>query len=185
MEKRWDCPGAGEGKENGMDRIFSAVQEHLEAGEDAVLCRVVNTAGSTPRGPGARMAVFSSGSAQGTVGGGAVELADHRGGPAVPPPSPPRASASPQPGPRGRRGDIGMICGGEADSAPAAAHAGGRAADGGGRPGRRQRGERLAGDGVYRRRGLDHVRGPGGAGGAAPGPAGIPAGPAGPVRLSL
>ena len=97
-----------------MDRIFSAVQEHLEAGEEAVLCRVVNTAGSTPRGPGARMAVFSSGSAQGTVGGGAVELQTtvealrslrhRRRGFCV----------SYSLAPVGGEGDIGMICGGEA-----------------------------------------------------------------------
>ena len=42
-------------------------------GEDLVLCTIIASSGSTPRGSGAKMAVFADGSTQGTVGGGAVE----------------------------------------------------------------------------------------------------------------
>lgn len=56
-----------------MESIFLPISRHLAAGESAVLCRVVSADGSTPRGPGAAMAVFSAGAA-GTIGGGPVEL---------------------------------------------------------------------------------------------------------------
>ena len=46
----------------------------LEAGERVIWCVILSAQGSTPQGPGARMAVFSDGSSLGTVGGGAVEL---------------------------------------------------------------------------------------------------------------
>ncbi len=46
----------------------------LSAGEDVVLCTIIASSGSTPRGSGAKMAVFADGSATGTVGGGAVEF---------------------------------------------------------------------------------------------------------------
>ncbi len=42
-------------------------------GERVVWCVIVSAEGSTPRGVGAKMAVFADGSAWGTVGGGAVE----------------------------------------------------------------------------------------------------------------
>lgn len=51
-------------------RIISA----LESGERAVLCTILASSGSAPRGAGARMAVFEDGSTVGTVGGGKVEL---------------------------------------------------------------------------------------------------------------
>ena len=56
-----------------MESIFLPISQHLADGESAVLCRVVSADGSTPRGPGAAMAVFSDGAA-GTIGGGPVEL---------------------------------------------------------------------------------------------------------------
>lgn len=56
-----------------MKALFEAILAALERGEDAVLCSIVASAGSTPRGRGAKMAVFLNGSTMGTVGGGAVE----------------------------------------------------------------------------------------------------------------
>ena len=56
-----------------MKQLISSVLEHLRAGEKAVLCSILASSGSSPRGAGARMAVFADGSFLGTVGGGAVE----------------------------------------------------------------------------------------------------------------
>ena len=39
-----------------------------------MLCSILASSGSTPRGAGAKMAVFADGHTEGTVGGGAVEL---------------------------------------------------------------------------------------------------------------
>ena len=57
-----------------MSGLFSQIRDRLKAGEAAVLCRIMDASGSTPRGAGARMAVFQDGSTSGTIGGGAVEL---------------------------------------------------------------------------------------------------------------
>lgn len=51
------------------DKLITAV----ENGERAVLCTLMASSGSSPRGAGARMAVFEDGSTYGTVGGGQVE----------------------------------------------------------------------------------------------------------------
>ena len=56
-----------------MSGLFSRIADHLRAGEAAVLCRIIDASGSTPRGAGARMSVFQDGSTAGTIGGGAVE----------------------------------------------------------------------------------------------------------------
>ena len=53
-----------------MERVVTAVGR----GERVVLCTVLASSGSSPRGAGARMAVFEDGTALGTVGGGRVEL---------------------------------------------------------------------------------------------------------------
>ena len=45
----------------------------LQQGRNVVLCSIIASSGSTPRGTGAKMAVFEDGSTLGTVGGGAVE----------------------------------------------------------------------------------------------------------------
>lgn len=58
-----------------MKEFFSALAECLSAGSAAMLCIVTEAAGSTPRGAGTMMAVFSSGETLGTIGGGAVEYA--------------------------------------------------------------------------------------------------------------
>ena len=46
----------------------------LKAGERVVWCVILSAEGSTPRGAGAKMAVFENGLSIGTVGGGALEL---------------------------------------------------------------------------------------------------------------
>jgi len=49
------------------------MRDTLRSGGDLVLCTIIASSGSTPRGSGAKMAVFADGSTLGTVGGGAVE----------------------------------------------------------------------------------------------------------------
>lgn len=56
-----------------MRELLTHTLAALERGECAVLCTVLSASGSSPRGSGARMAVFADGTALGTVGGGAVE----------------------------------------------------------------------------------------------------------------
>lgn len=57
-----------------MKVLVQKVMNAVEHGEPVVLCTILASSGSSPRGAGARMAVFSDGSTCGTVGGGAVEL---------------------------------------------------------------------------------------------------------------
>lgn len=57
-----------------MKTILHAMLTALERGESCVLCSIFATSGSSPRGAGAKMAVFADGTTLGTVGGGAVEL---------------------------------------------------------------------------------------------------------------
>lgn len=56
-----------------MKRLFPALRDVLSRAEEAVLCSILASRGSTPRGTGAHMAVFAGGQSLGTVGGGAVE----------------------------------------------------------------------------------------------------------------
>ena len=56
-----------------MKTIFTALQDQLQRGGCAVLCSILASSGSAPRGEGAKMAVFPDGSTVGTIGGGAVE----------------------------------------------------------------------------------------------------------------
>ena len=56
-----------------METILSAMLDALERGERVVLCSILASSGSSPRGAGARMAVFANGHTLGTIGGGAVE----------------------------------------------------------------------------------------------------------------
>lgn len=53
--------------------FFSALTDCIRQGGAPVLCTIVDSAGSAPRGAGARMALLSNGTWIGTVGGGAVE----------------------------------------------------------------------------------------------------------------
>lgn len=57
-----------------MKKIFNTLRQELEAGRAAVLCGIVASHGSTPRGAGARMLVLKGGETSGTIGGGAVEV---------------------------------------------------------------------------------------------------------------
>lgn len=57
-----------------MKKLFRTLLEHLQADEPVVLCCILASSGSTPRGAGAKMAVFQDGSTIGTIGGGAIEL---------------------------------------------------------------------------------------------------------------
>lgn len=52
-----------------LDSIIAALESRLPV----VLVSVIASSGSTPRGAGAMMAVFTDGTATGTIGGGAVE----------------------------------------------------------------------------------------------------------------
>lgn len=57
-----------------MKHIIQPILEALERGESVVLCSILAASGSSPRGAGAKMAVFADGHTVGTVGGGAVEF---------------------------------------------------------------------------------------------------------------
>lgn len=94
-----------------MKNLFTALHDELCALRCAVLCSIVASSGSTPRGAGAKMLVMSDGKTIGTIGGGAVEY---------------RAAQAAQELFRTRRSriqayrlspgdiaDIGMICGGD------------------------------------------------------------------------
>lgn len=56
-----------------MKRLFEKVLTALKKEEKVVLCTILASSGSSPRGAGARMAVFADGRIAGTVGGGEVE----------------------------------------------------------------------------------------------------------------
>lgn len=57
-----------------MREFFRQIVHELEAGGPAVLVTLLESDGSTPRGTGAMMAVFSDGRFTGTIGGGNVEF---------------------------------------------------------------------------------------------------------------
>ncbi len=57
-----------------MIDLLKTVLSRLDAGEPAVLCSILASSGSSPRGAGAKMAVLKDGTTCGTIGGGAVEL---------------------------------------------------------------------------------------------------------------
>lgn len=56
-----------------VKQIFSALCRALSSGYGAVLCSIIASEGSAPRGAGAKMLVTEDGLTVGTVGGGAVE----------------------------------------------------------------------------------------------------------------
>ena len=56
-----------------MREFIRAVVHALEDGQSVELVTVLESHGSTPRGAGAMLAVFSDGRTTGTVGGGNVE----------------------------------------------------------------------------------------------------------------
>ena len=57
-----------------MKALFTAIRDALSGGGDVVLSSIIASSGSTPRGSGAKLALFADGSTKGTVGGGAVEF---------------------------------------------------------------------------------------------------------------
>ena len=57
-----------------MKKLLEETIRRMRKGERVVWCVILSSEGSTPRGPGAKMAVFEDGTTVGTVGGGAVEL---------------------------------------------------------------------------------------------------------------
>ena len=61
-----------------MREFLREILHALEAGEPVELVSVVRSSGSTPRGAGAMMAVFTDGHAAGTVGGGNAEFASQK-----------------------------------------------------------------------------------------------------------
>ena len=94
-----------------MKNLLSPMLSALERGETVVLCTVLKSAGSTPRGAGAHMAVFADGHTEGTVGGGAVEFSVTKLAEQV------RAEGTDRireyrltPG---ETADLGMVCGGD------------------------------------------------------------------------
>lgn len=56
-----------------MKQILDAMLASLNGGESVVLCSIFASSGSSPRGAGAKMAVFADGHTMGTIGGGKVE----------------------------------------------------------------------------------------------------------------
>ena len=94
-----------------MKEILTAMLAALGRGERVVLCSIFASSGSSPRGAGAKMAVFADGHTLGTVGGGAVEMLSAQ-----------RALDAIRTGDNELRrydlhpndvSDIGMICGGQ------------------------------------------------------------------------
>lgn len=68
-------PGRGLVQYFGVRKVTEALLDLLQAGEAGALATVVETQGSTPQRPGARMLLRQDGSLVGTVGGGAIEQA--------------------------------------------------------------------------------------------------------------
>ena len=56
-----------------MKILISSITEIVQRKENCMLLSVIAGSGSTPRGAGAKMAVFADGSSIGTIGGGALE----------------------------------------------------------------------------------------------------------------
>jgi xanthine dehydrogenase accessory factor len=56
-----------------MKKLFSNIYAKVKKGEDIVLVSIIADSGSTPRGAGAKMAIYKDGTSVGTIGGGAVE----------------------------------------------------------------------------------------------------------------
>jgi xanthine dehydrogenase accessory factor len=56
-----------------QDEVFSEIEKALEQGTSLVVATVASARGSTPRKPGAKMAVRADGTFCGTIGGGCGE----------------------------------------------------------------------------------------------------------------
>ncbi len=93
-----------------MKELFERLCAALARGEDAALCSILGASGSSPRGLGAKMAVFQDGATLGTVGGGAVESQAQRA--ALEALQNGRSSMHSFQLTRNDIADIGMVCGG-------------------------------------------------------------------------
>lgn len=58
-----------------MKHFYEQLAAAFKGGRSFVLVSIISSSGSTPRGDGAKMAVFENGETIGTIGGGAVEYA--------------------------------------------------------------------------------------------------------------
>ncbi len=94
-----------------MKKLFEKINTCLRQGIPLVLCSILASSGSVPRGPGANMAVLPEGQIFGTIGGGSVEqlaiqkaLEVHKTGKSLQE----RFLLHPN-----QVQDIGMVCGGE------------------------------------------------------------------------
>lgn len=96
-----------------MREFLREILHALEAGQPVELVSVIRASGSTPRGAGAMMAVFSDGRAVGTVGGGSAEFEAHK-----------HASSLLEKGGedlcrfrfvQGEAASLGMVCGGDVE----------------------------------------------------------------------
>ena len=56
-----------------QDEVFNEIEKALKSGEPLVIATIAASRGSTPRKPGAKMAVRADGSFCGTIGGGCGE----------------------------------------------------------------------------------------------------------------
>ncbi len=56
-----------------QDEVYDEIENALQEGSPLVVATVASTRGSTPRKPGAKMAVRADGSFYGTIGGGCGE----------------------------------------------------------------------------------------------------------------
>lgn len=94
-----------------MKAFFEALLDALRHGRAAVLCCILSSSGSAPRGAGAKMAVFADGSILGTIGGGAAERQAIEKALRIFDGS--SAGSCRFDLAAGQLGDVGMICGGE------------------------------------------------------------------------
>lgn len=95
-----------------MREICKGLKEALEAGKPAVLCTIIASSGSTPRGAGAMMVVTDEGRTAGTIGGGAIEFQAEKIASEVLKTK--ETGVQPFTLRRNDIQDIGMICGGDA-----------------------------------------------------------------------
>ena len=56
-----------------MKTLYDIIPEIQKSSENAAVCIIVNTKGSTPRKAGAKMIVYENGKLFGTIGGGDLE----------------------------------------------------------------------------------------------------------------
>lgn len=94
-----------------MKNVYKALDLALDAGHGAVLCSIVASSGSAPRGAGAKMLVLESGEVVGTVGGGAVEYRAEQYARTLL--AEKRSDFASYHLSQGDIADIGMICGGD------------------------------------------------------------------------